>query len=61
MIARDHLTAEQARARLAAQWPIAEKVRLADVVIRTDGTFTETDTQVDDLVASLAREAADLA
>jgi dephospho-CoA kinase len=61
MIARDHLTAEQARARLAAQWPIAEKVRLADVVIRTDGTFTETDTQVDDLVGSLAREAADLA
>ena len=35
-----------ARARLAAQWPIDEKVARADYVIRTDGTFAETDLDV---------------
>jgi dephospho-CoA kinase len=59
-MARDRLTREQASARLDAQWPIGEKVRLADLVIRTDGTFDETDAQIDRVVASLAREAADL-
>jgi len=27
---------------VAAQWPIDDKVRLADYVIRTDGTIEET-------------------
>jgi dephospho-CoA kinase len=36
-----------ARLRLAAQWPAAEKASRADTVIRTDGTFEETDRQVD--------------
>jgi dephospho-CoA kinase len=59
-MARDRLTREEARARLAAQWPISEKVRLADFVIRTDGTFEETDAQIERVVAMLGREAADL-
>ena len=46
LMARDGLTDGQARARLAAQWPIDEKVRRAHFVIRTDGTFAETDAQV---------------
>ena len=46
LIARDGLTEADARARLAAQWPIGEKVARADHVIRTDGTFAETDMQV---------------
>jgi dephospho-CoA kinase len=46
IIARDNLTAEEARARLEAQWPIDEKVRRADYVIRTDGSHAETDRQV---------------
>jgi dephospho-CoA kinase len=52
LIARDGLTEPEARARIAAQLPIAEKVRRADVVIRTDGTKAETAAQVDRLVAS---------
>ena len=43
LMARDGLTSEEARARLAAQWPIEEKAARADYVIRTDGTLTETD------------------
>ncbi len=43
---RDGLSAPEARARLAAQWPIDDKVARADFVIRTDGTFDETRTQV---------------
>jgi dephospho-CoA kinase len=46
VVSRDRLTAEEARARLAAQWPIAEKVRRAHHVIRTDGTFADTEAQV---------------
>jgi dephospho-CoA kinase len=46
LIQRDGLTEADARARLAAQWPIEEKARRADYVIRTDATFAETDSQV---------------
>jgi dephospho-CoA kinase len=43
---RDGLSAPEARARLAAQWPIDDKVARADFVIRTDGPFEETRQQV---------------
>ena len=46
LTAREELTIADARARLAAQWPIEEKVERGDYVIRTDGTFAETDAQV---------------
>lgn len=46
IMARDRLSIEEARARLAAQWPIEEKAARADYVIRTDGTLTETERQV---------------
>jgi len=46
VMARDHLTREQATQRLAAQLPIAEKARLADYVIDTGGPVADTDTQV---------------
>jgi dephospho-CoA kinase len=36
-----------ARARIAAQWPLEEKARRADDVIDTSGTFAETEAQVD--------------
>lgn len=45
LLARN-LSEQAARARMAAQWPIDEKVRRADHIIRTDGTFEETDAQV---------------
>ena len=43
-----------ARARLAAQWPIDEKVRRADHVIWTDGTLAETDARVRAVFESLS-------
>ena len=46
LVARDGLSYEDARARLAAQWPIEEKIKRAHYVIWTDRTMTETDAQV---------------
>ncbi|MEO7274801.1 MAG: dephospho-CoA kinase [Vicinamibacterales bacterium] len=57
LVARDRLSEADARARLAAQWPIAEKVRRADFVIRTDGTFAETERQVRQVFEILSAEA----
>jgi dephospho-CoA kinase len=51
---RDGLAEADARQRMAAQLPIEEKVRRADYVIRTDGTFADTDRQVRDLLGLLA-------
>ena len=46
VITRDHVTEAEARQRIAAQLPLEEKVRRADYVIRTDGSFEETYRQV---------------
>ena len=48
---RNQLSKEDAERRLAAQWPIEKKVEKATHVIRTDGTFDETNAQVDALIA----------
>jgi dephospho-CoA kinase len=53
VMARDRLSDAEARARLAAQWPIEEKVRRATRVIWTDGGFAETDRQVEEVYDSL--------
>jgi len=47
------LSAAAASQRLAAQWPIEEKAARADFVIRTDGTFDETNRQVDEVLSAL--------
>lgn len=47
------LTEEQARQRLAAQWPTERKTSRADFVISTDGSFAETDEQVERVMGSL--------
>lgn len=57
LITRDGLSAEDADRRIAAQWPIAQKVAAADYVVRTDGTFADTDAQVDALVDALRARA----
>jgi len=49
IVARDHVTESEARQRLAAQMPIAEKVRRANYVIRTDGSHADTDRQVQEI------------
>src|SRR5918993_1252740 len=54
LISRDGLSAEAARARLAAQWPIGEKVSRADYVIRTDGAFQETNEQIQQVYNKLS-------
>jgi dephospho-CoA kinase len=56
VISRNLLTEEDARARLAAQWPIAEKVSRADRVIWTDRGNAETDRQVRDVYETLKAE-----
>jgi len=49
------LSQEAARQRLAAQWPTDRKVARANFVVNTDGTFRETDEQVDAIHARLSR------
>jgi len=41
------LTEKEARQRIAAQWPTDQKAARADFVIRTDGSFDETNDQID--------------
>jgi dephospho-CoA kinase len=53
VIARDHLSEAEARARLGAQWPLTEKVRRADFVIWTTGTAEETGTEVERVIGEL--------
>jgi dephospho-CoA kinase len=47
------LTDAAARQRLAAQWPTDKKIAGADFVVTTDGTFEETNRQVDQIYRSL--------
>jgi dephospho-CoA kinase len=51
--ARDGLSESAARARLAAQWPIAEKARRATDVIDTSSSLADADRQVDAVCAAL--------
>lgn len=45
VVGRSGLSEADVRRRIAAQWPLAEKVRRADFVVRTDGTIEETRSQ----------------
>ena len=56
VMARDGLSRAQAEARLAAQIPIADKVARADHVIWTDGTFADTDGQVEALLGYISAD-----
>ncbi len=47
LIARDRLTRAAAQARIAAQWPIAQKVARADVVLDNSGSVAELVTQLE--------------
>jgi len=44
---------EAARQRLAAQWPSEKKVARADFVVNTDGTFEDTNRQIDEIYRAL--------
>lgn len=56
MMVRDKLSAKSAEARLAAQHPIEEKVKLASDVIENTGTVEELYTAVDKIVAAWDNE-----
>jgi dephospho-CoA kinase len=58
IVERDGLTAAEAEARIDAQWPTDEKVRRADFVVDTGGTFGDTNRQVDRVVERLLELAA---
>jgi dephospho-CoA kinase len=51
---RDQLSEADARLRIAAQWPIAEKVARAHHVITTDAGVADTAQQVERLHARLS-------
>lgn len=53
VVKRDGLSVEQARARIRAQLPLAEKRAQAEHVVENDGTLAELATQVDAVLARL--------
>lgn len=53
VMARDGISAEQARARLAAQLPLADKIAVADYVIDNAGDRAATERQADEVLASI--------
>jgi dephospho-CoA kinase len=56
LTAREGVTLEDARRRIAAQLPLDEKVSRADYVIDTGGTFEETNRQVREVYERLTPE-----
>jgi dephospho-CoA kinase len=56
LMERNKLSQEDAEKRLAAQVPIDQKVKKATYVIKNDGTFEETDAQVDKLIEMLRQK-----
>ncbi len=57
VVGRSGLNEADARRRIAAQWPLAEKVRRADFVIRTDGAIEDTRGEACSLWEGLMRRA----
>lgn len=52
LMTRDHLTREEALARIRSQMPLEEKCRRADAIIHTDDSIPATQRQVRNLLAS---------
>jgi dephospho-CoA kinase len=53
VMSRDGLTAEEARARLAAQMPVTEKLKVAHYTIETSGTLRQTREQTEAIYKDL--------
>jgi dephospho-CoA kinase len=47
LMARDGISQDDAQLRIATQLPIEQKIEKADYVIRTDGTFDDTDWEIE--------------
>ncbi|MXW41300.1 MAG: dephospho-CoA kinase [Synechococcus sp. SB0668_bin_15] len=54
LLARDHLSPQEARQRIQAQWPLARKRGLADVILKNHGDLVELARQVDEALAKQA-------
>lgn len=54
LMERSGLSERDARARIAAQWPLADKVARAHYVIDTSGTLEETDRRTRDVIRVLS-------
>jgi dephospho-CoA kinase len=52
-MARDHATEAEARARVAAQHPLADKIAAADFVIDNSGTRDETERRADEVLEAI--------
>lgn len=50
---RDRLPEAEVRARVAAQLPLAEKIRVADHVIVNDGSLSEAEARADDVLDAI--------
>lgn len=50
LLARNKLTEMEAKARIASQLPLRDKIGLADAVIDNNGSLDETEQQVDQLI-----------
>ncbi len=55
LMARSGLSETDARARIAAQWPLADKVSRAHYVIDTSGTLDDTDRRTREVIRALSR------
>ncbi len=53
---RDGATADEARARIRAQMPLAEKVAKADFVIENTGSLDDLNKRTDDVLAALCKK-----
>jgi dephospho-CoA kinase len=53
LMTRDGLDEAAARQRIAAQWPLQDKIAKADYVVHTDGSFDDTNRQVDEIASRL--------
>jgi dephospho-CoA kinase len=56
-MARTGLSEADVRVRIAAQWPVDDKARRADYVIRTDGSIEETRMRTTSVWEALNRRA----
>jgi dephospho-CoA kinase len=52
-ILRDHATADEVRARIRAQTPLGDKVKVADYVIENDGTLEDLRKRADEVLAAV--------
>jgi len=53
LMTRNHLSVEEAKARIHSQMPLADKISLADAVINNNGSIVETKKQLLDTLAQL--------